>query len=214
MILGYAGRIILLTFAPALIICFILFQSRTCSRLNRRFFLKLVIWGAISLIPATVLVYLISRYLKGSIPGWEYFYPFAGVALIEETAKLIVVLLIIYRNESLDSINDGIGYSIAVAIGFSLAENVLYLTGSAGSLSLIIARGITAVPLHSLCGAYMGYYVASAKKKEAGFHPFSLLIPVILHGLYNTLLQTSGYWPYLIFPLLIVSALILLRIKE
>lgn len=211
MMLQFAGRVVILSLLPVLVISAALFKSPAFAGLNRRYFSKLLVWGIIVLIPATILVYVTSSYIKGAIPGWEYLYPFAGVALIEETAKLSIVLLVLYRNSLLQTREDAVGYSIAIALGFSLAENILYLTASAAPLSLILLRGITAVPLHSLCGAYMGYYTAKAKRKEMGFHPLSLLVPVAIHGLYNTFLDFTGLWQYLIFLLMSGAYYILLK---
>src|SRR5262249_26058126 len=46
--------------------------------------------------------------------------------LIEEAVKLIVTLLVVWRNEEFDEPVDGLIYGIAVALGFTFGEDLRY----------------------------------------------------------------------------------------
>lgn len=201
-----------LSLLPALIFSAIYLREGTVFDLNRRFFVKLAAAGAAAVIPAAILIYLITPLFNRDITGLNLLYPYLGVSLTEESLKIIILYLMLYRSSDFRNVNDGIAYGAAIAIGFSAAENILYQTGARGPVILIALRALTAVPLHTLCGGYMGYYAAQMKfnAKPSGF--LSLLVPVMLHGTYNLLLKLPTPLPYLIFPLLMSAAYFQIKI--
>ena len=133
---------------------------------------------------------------------------FFGAAIPEESAKLFVLWLVLRKNPFFDEKMDGIVYAVCVSLGFAAFENILYLFSDTESfLSIGIVRAIFAVPGHFCFGILMGYYYSIAK-----FYPKSsiknkilvLLAPIIVHGLYDSILFVMNVTPIISGLLLIV----------
>lgn len=109
---------------------------------------------------------------------------FIGVAFIEELSKWLWLVILIKNWSSFDRYTDGILFACAIAAGFNLLEGILYgimgvdITGS-------IVRALTAIPVHFTFAVIMGFLFTRYKKESAHFLWYSLLIPVLLHGLYD-----------------------------
>jgi len=121
-----------------------------------------------------------------------------SVGFTEELLKFIVVMLIIYPNKNFDEPFDGIVYSVFVGMGFATAENMTFvLQGGAG---LAVMRMLSAIPAHFVFAVLMGYYLGKAKSSKNSqflFIGLSLLIPVLIHSLYDYFLFLDfvpGLW--------------------
>ncbi len=117
-----------------------------------------------------------------------------GVSLVEEYFKWIALRRYILSPEC-DECYDGIVYGTSVALGFATLENLLYIVGSINPWAVAGWRAVLSVPLHALCGLFMGY--EAARQKMTGQMPFRLfpilLIPVLAHGAFNYLLMTGTF---------------------
>ena len=178
--------------------------------LNKALFIKLLLWGALSVLPGIIIVSLLSSYKGNGLVSTYLYGPFITVALVEELIKLTILILILYRNDNLKSISDGIQYSIAITIGFAFAENIVYLTGATDQLSLVISRSLTALPLHAVCGAIMGYFAGLGKTTETRYKGKALIWTTAIHGLYNIFI-TLNFPYYLLSIILIIFSLIILK---
>ncbi len=121
-----------------------------------------------------------------------------SVGFTEELLKFLVVMIIIYPNKNFDEPFDGIVYSVFVGMGFATAENMTFvLQGGAG---LAVMRMLSAVPAHFVFAVIMGYYLGkakSSKNKQFLFIGLSLLLPVLIHSLYDYFLFLDfvpGLW--------------------
>jgi len=120
------------------------------------------------------------------------------VSSTEEILKFLVVMLIIYPNKYFDEPFDGIVYSVFVGMGFATAENLTFVLQ--GSASLALMRMISAVPAHFVFAVIMGYYLGKAKsnkKAQLIFIVLAILIPIIIHALYDYFLFIDfirGVW--------------------
>lgn len=123
---------------------------------------------------------------------------FVGVALVEEGCKLLMTYSIAYRHKEFDEIYDIIVYAVFVALGFACFENILYVLGNgavdfAAGARIGVLRGLLSVPGHACDGLFMGYYLSLAKiaelqnnkQNEKKYKLYSLLIPTLLHGIYD-----------------------------
>ncbi len=147
---------------------------------------------------------------------------FIGVALIEEFSKWIFAYLISYNHKEFDEFYDMILYAVFVALGFAAFENILYVF--TGGLGTGIARGILAVPGHAWDGVFMGYYLGLAKINELNgrashktkYLILSILVPTILHGIYDYCLFLGSTLAVLIFFVFVIGLYILAirKIKE
>lgn len=128
---------------------------------------------------------------------------FVLAGFLEEFFKWFILFFITYNHVQFDEPYDGIVYGAAVSLGFASAENILYLL--AHGLDLAFGRALLPVSSHALFGVIMGYYVGKAKfsifKKR--YLLLSLLIPFILHGLYDYIIYSFEQWIIMIVPFMI-----------
>ncbi len=133
---------------------------------------------------------------------------FFGAAIPEEIAKFFMLWLLLRKNRYFDEKMDGIVYAVCVSLGFAALENIMYLFSNAESyLSVGIARAIFAVPGHFCFGILMGYYYSLAKfypKTPKKNKALILVAPIIVHGLYDSILFIINVTPAISGILLIV----------
>ena len=117
-------------------------------------------------------------------------YSFICVSLIEEGCKLFFLYISSYNHKEFDYTFDMIVYSVFVSLGFAFFENILYI--SSGGLLTGISRAFTAVPAHASYGVFMGIFLSKAKcyevknpMKSKKYKILSLLVPLIIHGIYD-----------------------------
>jgi len=142
---------------------------------------------------------------------------FWGIAFIEETAKLLVVLFVIYKTKEFDEVNDGIVYCASASLGFAALENILYVMfrGDIFSMTLVgIMRAFLSIPTHAFCGILMGYLVGRSKFEKPFFKILfiisGLFIATLYHTVYNFLLFAGQPW-YLaiVMPAVLIICIIL-----
>ena len=133
---------------------------------------------------------------------------FFGAAIPEEIAKFIMLWLLLRNNPYFDEKMDGIVYAVCVSLGFAALENIMYLFSNAESyLSVGIARAIFAIPGHFCFGILMGYYYSLARfypKAPKKNKVLILVAPIIVHGLYDSILFIINVTPAISGILLIV----------
>ena len=124
---------------------------------------------------------------------------FFGAAIPEEIAKFFLLWLVLRKNRFFDEKMDGIVYAVCISLGFAALENIMYLFSNVESyLSVGISRAIFSVPGHFCFGILMGYYYSLAK-----FYPKTplknkiliLVAPIIVHGLYDSILFITDVTP-------------------
>lgn len=133
---------------------------------------------------------------------------FFGAAIPEEIAKFIMLWLLLRNNPYFDEKMDGIVYAVCVSLGFAALENIMYLFSNAESyLSVGIARAIFAVPGHFCFGILMGYYYSLAKfypKTPKKNKALILVAPILVHGVYDSILFIINVTPAISGILLII----------
>jgi hypothetical protein len=117
---------------------------------------------------------------EGNIPG-AFIDAFLVVAPAEEIAKYLSVRVKAYRSPAFNEVMDGIVYSVAAALGFATIENILYVYQLGFAVGIL--RAVCSVPMHALCGAVIGYYLA-------------------FHGAYDFVLFTGTFLGFLIIPIM------------
>ena len=108
-------------------------------------------------------------------------------------------------------------YMTVAALGFAAVENVLYLLPTINqmpfskTLLLDLVRSVSAVFLHALCSAVVGYSLAISiceKRKKRTYVAIGILIATLLHGLFDFSIMTlPGSDINIIVPAIIVLAL-------
>ncbi len=121
---------------------------------------------------------------------------FFGAAIPEEAAKLLILWLILRNNKYFDEHMDGIVYAVFVSLGFAAVENIMYLFQNYDSwLSVGVTRAIFSVPGHFCFGVLMGYYYSLARfspENQKRNRMLVLLAPVLVHGIFDSILFTIG----------------------
>ena len=120
---------------------------------------------------------------------------FFVAAIPEEAFKLLALWLVLRKNPYFDEHFDGIVYAVCVGLGFAAVENVLYLFGNMENwVSVAILRSLLTVPGHYAFAILMGYYYSKYHFVDHSRKTAAMIIvaPVLVHGLYDALLMTSG----------------------
>jgi len=125
---------------------------------------------------------------------WLALYSFLFVALVEEGVKYIGIRLFVFPSLKVDRVVDMIRGGVAIGLGFATAENILYFFGALeggglGELAeVFFLRFALSTFAHTLYSAIMAYYLGIAKFHvlyRAQFLRSALLLPVIVHGIFN-----------------------------
>lgn len=120
----------------------------------------------------------------------------AGVS--EEFFKHKFLTMKTWNRPEYDCLFDGIVYAVFVSLGFACFENVFYVLD--GGISTAIGRMFTAVPGHMCFAVYMGYYCSMRRlscvqgddRAFVRYRRLELLVPILLHGIYDALLMISS----------------------
>ncbi len=185
---------------PVLILLLFILRKDRCRPEPPGLLLKAFGLGVLSVIPALLLIELFAELSLFSREiasvGDAVWLSFWGAAIPEELAKFFMLWLVLRKNPYFDERMDGIVYAVCVALGFAALENVLYLFSHAEHFMQVgISRALTAVPGHFCDGVLMGYYYSLAHfatSARARNCVLMLAAPVLVHGVYDSLVFASG----------------------
>ena len=124
---------------------------------------------------------------------------FLGPAWAEELLKFLILYLIVLKRKEFNEPMDGLVYGVVVSLGFATYENYTYVyelavdwakednaSPAVYSYAVALGRSYSAVPMHGLNGAVMGYFFGMyAFTNNKKFLVLSLLLPYLFHGFYN-----------------------------
>lgn len=138
-------------------------------------------------------------------------YAFLGVALLEELCKWVMLYFRGYNHQEFDEVYDIIVYAVFVSLGFAFVENAAYVMVR-GTLKTALLRAISSVPGHACDAVFMGYFLSLAKqshykqnnKLEKKYIVLSILVPALLHGIYDYCLMSKVDYLMYIFVVFIV----------
>lgn len=126
--------------------------------------------------------------------GGAFATAFFGAAIPEESAKLIMLYLLLRRNRYYDEFFDGIVYAVTVGLGFAMVENILYVVQAEDWRSVALTRAIFSVPGHYMFAVLMGYFYSLVSFRKGGiwFMPLVLIVPIVFHGLFDAILMSEA----------------------
>lgn len=115
-------------------------------------------------------------------------YSVFGIGLIEETIKLIPLLLIIKFTKAIDEPYDYILYASVSALGFAFVENAMYLNNY--GLEIINARALYATVAHMTFSSILAYGLFLNRFKKTKRNPFLIFsvfffLAIFSHGFYD-----------------------------
>lgn len=149
---------------------------------------RALIYGLLSPL-AVVLVALILQIL-GNLAGLrkcpvlirEAYTDFILHSLVEEVTKFLFFLMVLKKAKSNYSWRDVTSFMVIVGIGFGLPEDLLYVIGS--DMVQILVRGL--LLLHGGYAFIMGYFYGKALYTgKKGYKVIAILLPFLLHGIYD-----------------------------
>ena len=186
---------------------------------------KLLLWGAISGVPAALVESVLTGILLSVVNEGTVLYNLASgfivAALVEECFKFFFLYRISFQNPHFNYRFDGVVYAVFVSMGFAILENVLYVFQ--GGLGVAVTRALLALPLHAACGVYMGIAYGEQKVqslyRKATFGSVAaacLPTPILIHGFYDfcAFMQNDLFVLIFIAFVIIVFIVTLKRLKK
>ena len=155
---------------------------------------KLFFLGGLSIIPAVILEEIGSVILYMFLDETSVLYilleNFIVVAISEEFCKRWFLQKTTRKHPAFNYRFDAVVYAVTVSLGFAAFENVMYIMDF--GLSIAPVRALTSVPLHGICGVFMGFFYGSMKANDGWNQQrylyakkMSLWVPVLIHGFYD-----------------------------
>ena len=187
--------ILIAAILPAFILLFYIYRRDKYQPEPLRLLLKGFGYGILS----TILVFFIPTVFMVSMEPRSIYdsmmTAFFGAALPEETAKLIMLWWLLRKNKYYDEHIDGIVYAVCIGMGFAATENIGYLFKFQDVWQEVaVQRALLAVPGHFGFAVLMGYYYSENHFRGVrGWQQAKvLLVPVIAHGIYDTIAFSSA----------------------
>ena len=164
---------------------------------------KAVLYGVAICFPVALLEMGIEQMLFGEGPTTllgTTVDAFFVAALPEESFKLLALWLVLRHHPYFDEHFDGIVYAVCVGLGFAAIENVFYIFSEEENwMGVAISRALLAVPGHYAFAVLMGYYYSVYHFVDHSPRTAAciLLVPVLVHGVYDALALSGTVNPYI-----------------
>ena len=140
-----------------------------------------------------------------------FYMAFIVAGLVEEGLKALVLIPDLLKEKNFNERLDGIIYSVFLSLGFATIENIIYilLEDPISAFKVGIIRSIISVPAHMMFGIIMGYYISkykftSSKIKKRKYLALSIILPILLHGVFDFILMIPYRWSIIVFVVYIV----------
>jgi protease PrsW len=173
--------------------------------------LKCVMFGALAVIPIALIEWILEKLVLQGIIGPLFqlnpyymatgylaigFRSFIEASFTEELGKFFVVYKTVFNNPEFNEIMDGIIYSTAAAVGFSIAENFLYIWATNFNPLVMLLRSTCCTVIHISASGFFGYYLARAKFVDSPparkyYIGLGLGIAIGIHGIYDFVILSS-----------------------
>lgn len=143
---------------------------------------------------------------------------FLCAAIPEEGLKFLALYWIAKNCKEFDEFFDGIVYAVCIGMGFAGLENIGYLfISSVGWISTGIVRGLFSVPAHYFFAVVMGamfsygWFGYGDRKK---YLSYALLLPILIHGIFDTLIYTASVSPDFLGLILILFLVFFRQVRK
>ena len=203
---------------PAIVLLVKVEKADRLEKESRRLLVSLVFFGVISTAIASLgerigMALLVNLFPEEGLLFNVLLY-FGVVAFAEEGAKYVLLKRKTWNNPEFNCQFDGVVYSVFVSLGFALWENIGYV--AMYGLTTALVRAVTAVPGHACFGVFMGAWYGMAKRREGAGDPAgaaslrrrALLVPALLHGVYDFTATYENVEMGLIFLVFVIAMFI------
>ncbi|MBP5600381.1 MAG: PrsW family intramembrane metalloprotease [Lachnospiraceae bacterium] len=211
---------------PGLFIMYYVYKKDWVEKEPIGLIIKLLVFGAIAVVPAVLLELLGSVIVYGGIdePSFVtrtqvFLDNFVVVAVSEELCKFLFLKKLTWKHPAFDYRFDAIVYSVSVSMGFAILENIMYVFEH--GLSIALTRALISIPGHACFAVTMGVFYGQAKLNERLERRspmktdlfMAVLLPVLMHGFFDFCLSIdSGLYTALFYVFIIVADIICLRL--
>jgi RsiW-degrading membrane proteinase PrsW (M82 family) len=206
---------------PGIVLMFLIYKLDNIEPEPVGLLVKLFLAGGFVATIAAMLIEMvldgfINIFFSGSVLLYCFAEAFILAAATEELCKYACLKFLTWKHPAFNYRFDGVVYSTAVAIGFDVIENLLYLVDSTADTAFIRA----AFPGHCVFGIYMVYYYGQAKTLELNgdikgakaMRKKGVLTAILIHGFYDFICFIGGYPESELIQLLISIGLVLLMV--
>ncbi|MBP5762408.1 MAG: PrsW family intramembrane metalloprotease [Lachnospiraceae bacterium] len=204
-----------LALIPGLVLLFVVWKLDKVEKESPALILKLLGAGVvvmlIDILLRTIGLWLLeSSYSGTSIMLYTFIDAFIFTALIEEGGRFLALKLLTWKNPEFNYTFDAIVYSVAVSVGFLVAENVVYVIKYGSFLRPI--ELVLPVFAQVVISVFMGYYyglakVAEGKKETEDSKKYmieAVVVPTVIHGIYEMCVKTQNTVVMILFTVYIV----------
>ncbi len=224
--------LLLLSILPSIVLGFIIYKQDKIEKEPFYLLARLIIGGIL----AVFLTLVISIFIPTGLQEFLninlitlFIYIFATVGLIEELSKWIFLRVFTWNSKEFKHIYDAVVYAVFISLGFATLENIIYIFSSVYTkngtflmgVQTGLLRSVLSVPGHAFFGAFMGFYYGLAKQAfllgKIDLYSKnirkSILIPALLHGIFDTLLFSEKLFFFLIYLVFVVILYIMAILK-
>jgi RsiW-degrading membrane proteinase PrsW (M82 family) len=159
-----------------------------------------------------LLLKLFSPFLMTFLPAGNPFLEGMINAAMLEKVPVVIVLLAVYHHYRNFSVIEAIFCAMWVGVGFSAVENIFYIMDRGESV--ILLRMLFSVPMHITGCGIIGYFLGLSKinthrsGRMTGIMS-AILIPLMMHGLYDFAILAGDRLVYIITPIIIIQFVML-----
>lgn len=143
--------------------------------------------------------------------GYMIYISFIVAGLTEEGLKALILIPNLVREKNFNEKLDGIIYSVFLSLGFATVENIIYILfeDPTSVFQVSIIRAIISIPAHMMFAIIMGYYISKYKFNSSKYKPktyliISIIVPILLHGIFDFILMIPYRWSIIVFIAYIV----------
>ena len=217
--------VFLIAFLPTILLGKYIYEMDKVEKEPGGLLFKLFVGG----VAAVFLTLILSDLFELVLPRFEivhshhllslFFYNFITVALLEELCKWLFLYVGSWKDKNFNCLFDGIVYGVFVSLGFATLENLLYVASYKHDYMALILRALLSVPSHVFFGVFMGYFYGMAKKfknkkkKYSNYILLSMVVPVLLHGVFDFCLSGNN-WLYALAYVIFIFFLYILSFKK
>lgn len=181
--------------APAIVLAIIMIRKD--KRAEPIGWLLAAVGLGVLVVPAVLMLgYLVLPDIPADTFVGAFLDSFVNAAIPEEGLKFAALYLLVKRCGHFDEMFDGIVYAVCIGMGFAGVENILYLISAEDEwISVGIGRALMSVPMHYFFAVIMGAFFSLGwfdKKNRKVYMAAAIILPIIVHGAYDTLCCSIG----------------------
>lgn len=200
-------NLLIISIAPSIAFLIWIYLKDKYDKEPISFLIKLFFIGVLISIPAILAEDILFNINIDNIYINRAYTAFIVAASSEEILKAIPLILYVSKNRHFTEKLDGIVYSIFISLGFATIENIIYIVygNNTQVFELSLSRAFISIPAHIMFAITMGYYLslyrftANDEKLRKIYLIKSIVIPILLHGIFDFILMFKSKTTLIIF---------------